>query len=64
MIDQRIPHNLLIAEDGMTIYVIPRKHDMLIDKIEFLSSFETVCGFVKFTKEAGYQGCSMDSVKA
>lgn len=31
MIDQNIPHNILITDEGMTVYVIPRKFDMLIE---------------------------------
>lgn len=33
LIDQNIPHNILIADEGMTLYIIPRKFDMLIDNI-------------------------------
>ena len=33
LIDQNIPHNILIGDDGMTIYIIPRKFDMLIEKV-------------------------------
>jgi len=48
LIDQNIPHNLLIADDGMTLYIIPRKFDMLIERVAFKTSFESLCGFVQF----------------
>jgi len=47
MIDANIPHNVLITDEGMTVYVIPRKFDMLIENVGFFTSFESVCGFVK-----------------
>lgn len=48
MIEANIPHNILVADDGMTLYVIPRRFDMLIEDVNFFTSFETLCGFVKF----------------
>ena len=33
MIDQNIPHNILVADEGMTLYIIPRKFDMLIEGV-------------------------------
>ena len=54
LIDQNIPHNILIADDGMTLYIIPRKFDLLIEKVSFFTSFETLCGFVKFKTESAY----------
>lgn len=33
LIDQNIPHNILIADEGMTLYIIPRKFDMLIEGV-------------------------------
>ena len=47
MIDANIPHNVLITDEGMTVYVIPRKFDMLIENVGFFTSFESLCGFVK-----------------
>lgn len=47
LIDKNIPHNLLIADEGMTLYLIPRKFDLLIENISFSTGFETLCGFVK-----------------
>ena len=54
-IDQNIPHNLLIADDGMTIYVIPRKFDLLIERVEFHTSFETLCGFIKYKNKDAFE---------
>lgn len=31
LIDANIPHNVLVADEGMTVFVIPRKFDMLAD---------------------------------
>ena len=55
MIDKNIPHNLLIADEGMTIYIIPRKFDLLIEGVNFFTSFESLCGFVKCKTEGGYK---------
>jgi len=33
LIDQNIPHNILIADEGMTLYIMPRKFDMLIENV-------------------------------
>lgn len=55
MIDKNIPHNLLIADDGMTIYIIPRKFDLLIENVTFFTSFETLCGFIKCKVEMSYK---------
>lgn len=55
LIDKNIPHNLLIADEGMTIYIIPRKFDLLIENVNFFTSFETLCGFIKNKVETGYK---------
>ena len=39
LIDKNIPHNILIADEGMTIYIIPRKFDLLIEGVNFFTSF-------------------------
>ena len=54
LIDMNIPHNILIADEGMTLYIIPRKFDLLIDGVSFFTSFETLCGFVKFKTQEAY----------
>ena len=54
LIDQNIPHNILITDDGMTLYVIPRKFDLLIERVAFHTSFESLCGFVKFKNKQAY----------
>lgn len=48
MIEKNIPHNILVTDEGMTVYVIPRKFDMLIENVPFYTSFESVCGFIKY----------------
>lgn len=55
LIDKNIPHNLLIADEGMTLYIIPRKFDLLIENVNFFTSFETLCGFVKCKVESAYK---------
>lgn len=54
-IDKNIPHNLLITDEGMTMYVIPRKFDLIIENITFFTSFETLCGFVRCKTESSYK---------
>lgn len=55
LIEANIPHNILIADEGMTMYIIPRKFDMLIENVQFFTSFESLCGFVKFKNEQAFQ---------
>jgi hypothetical protein len=54
-IDKNIPHNILISDDGMTIYILPRKFDLLIENVNFFTSFETLCGFVKCKVEMAFK---------
>jgi hypothetical protein len=61
-IDKNIPHNILIADEGMTIYLIPRKFDLLIDGVNFFTSFESLCGVVKCKNEGGYKSMRQDEV--
>ena len=60
LIDKNIPHNILIADDGMTMYIIPRKFDLLIENVNFSTSFETLCGFVKCKVESYYKTIKHD----
>ena len=60
LIDKNIPHNLLIADEGMTLYIIPRKFDLLIENVSFNTSFETLCGFVKCKIESAYKTMKYD----
>lgn len=62
MIDQNIPHNILITDEGMTVYVIPRKFDMLIENVGFFTSFESVCGFVKLKTQQAFDNCDESQV--
>lgn len=55
LIDKNIPHNVLIADEGMTMYIIPRKFDLLIENVNFFTSFETLCGFIKCKFETSYK---------
>ena len=48
MIDLNVPHNILVTDEGMTVFVIPRKFDMLIENVPFYTSFESLSGFVKY----------------
>ena len=60
MIDLNIPHNILVTHDGMTVFVIPRKFDMLIEKVPFYTSFESLCGFVKYKTSQSFAQASED----
>ena len=60
LIDQNIPHNLLVADEGMTLYIIPRKFDLLIENVNFSTSFETLCGFVRYKIDQGYKSAKYD----
>lgn len=62
MIDQNIPHNVLVTDEGMTVYVIPRKFDMLIENVGFFTSFESLCGFVKFKTQQTFDAADEVSV--
>ena len=62
LIDQNIPHNILIADEGMTLYIIPRKFDLLIDNIPFFTSFETLCGFVKFKSQEAFESTDYNTI--
>ena len=55
LIDQNIPHNILISDDGLTIYIIPRKFDLLIENSNFNTGFETLCGYVNCKVEMAYK---------
>ena len=58
LIELNIPHNILIADEGMTIYIIPRKFDLLIEGVSFFTSFESLCGFIKCKTQDSFN--SMD----
>jgi hypothetical protein len=62
LIDKNIPHNLLIADEGMTVYIIPRKFDLLIEGVNFFTSFESLCGIVKCKNEAGYKNMKQEEI--
>ena len=46
----------------MTLYIIARKFDLLIENVQFFTSFETLCGFIKFKTEAAYQGANYQDI--
>ena len=60
LIDKNIPHNILIADEGMTLYIIPRKFDLLIENVNFFTSFETLCGFVKCKVDSAFKNMKAD----
>lgn len=63
LIDMNIPHNILVADEGMTLYIIPRKFDLLIENVSFFTSFETLCGFIKCKTETAYQQYTYQDIK-
>lgn len=62
LIDANIPHNMLVADEGMTVYLTPRKFDMLIEGVQFFTSFESLCGMIKFKNEQAYKSASAISI--
>ena len=55
MIDVNMPHNILVTDEGMTVYVVPRKFDMVIENVPFYTSFESLCGFVKYKSADAFE---------
>ena len=55
MIDSNIPHNLLIADQGETVYIIPRKFDLLINAVSFSTEFNDLWGLVKCKDEKTFE---------
>ena len=62
LIDKNIPHNILIADEGMTIYIIPRKFDLLIEGVNFFTSFESLCGFIKCKNESNFKSMKQEDL--
>ena len=62
LIDANIPHNMLIADEGMTVYLIPRKFDLLIEGVQFFTSFESLCGMIKFKSEQAFKNANALSI--
>lgn len=60
LIDKNIPHNLLIAEQGETVYVLPRKFDLLINAANFSTEFNDLCGLVKCKDEKTFESLTED----
>jgi hypothetical protein len=63
LIDMNIPHNILITDEGMTLYIIPRKFDLLIENVNFFTSFESLCGLIKFKTQTAYESSTFEDVK-
>ena len=60
MIDSNIPHNLMIADKGERVFLIPRKFDMLINAANFSTEYTDVCGLVKCKNESTFGSVSYD----
>jgi hypothetical protein len=52
-----------MADEGMTLYIIPRKFDLLIENIQFFTSFETLCGFIKFKTQTAFNEMKAADIK-
>jgi len=48
----------------MTLYIIPRKFDLLIENVSFFTSFETLCGFVKFKIADAYETFDFETISS
>jgi len=42
------------------VYLIPRKFDLLIENMNYFTSFETLCGFIKCKVELAYKNAKYD----
>ncbi len=60
LIDSNIPHNLMIADKGEWVFLIPRKFDMLINAANFSTEYTDVCGLVKCKNESTFDSVSYD----
>ena len=56
MVDRNVPHNVMIAEGGLAVYLVPRKFDLLIEDSRFFTGFDCVCGLVKCKDKATFDG--------
>ena len=52
----------MVADEGMTVYIIPRKFDLLIENVTMFTSFETLCGFLKCKTEVAYNSASEEKI--
>jgi len=46
----------------MTLYIIPRKFDLLIENVPFFTSFESLCGFIKFKSQDAFDSVDFETV--
>ena len=60
LVDKNIPHNMMISEMGLKIYVIPRKFDLLIEDARFFTTFSDLCGVVKCKLEQTFKEVKWD----
>ena len=44
------------------MYIIPRKFDMMIENVQFFTSFETLCGFAKFKVKQAFEAATAESI--
>lgn len=63
LIDSNIPHNLLISEQGETVYILPRKFDLLINAANFSTEFNDLCGLVKCKDEKTFENLTDSQYK-
>lgn len=47
----------------MTVYIIPRKFDMMIYGVNFFTSFESVCGLIKFKNQTAYDQATAEQTR-
>jgi hypothetical protein len=55
LIDNNIPHNIMVADKGETVFVIPRKFDMLINAASFSTEWNDLCGIIKCKDENSFK---------
>lgn len=44
------------------MYIIPRKFDMLIENVQFFTSFETLCGVIKCKTKNEYENLTAEKI--
>lgn len=55
MVEKNIPHNMLISDDGLTFYIIPRKFDISVDENTYYSGWSDLTGLIKCVDETIFE---------
>jgi len=55
MVEKNIPHNMLISDEGLTFYIIPRKFDISVDENTYYSGWSDLTGLIKCVDETIFE---------